>query len=117
MMQCRVAKLWPPSHRLHNSTSAAHGLGPAAPLASWESPPACTGQAITHSSKGFPSVQKFRDPFELGAPSAGGLSLATNGTPILGVGQRGLTDRPARQRSIQPCGCVQRGRRCVDHSG
>lgn len=28
-----------------------------------------------------------RDPFDLGAPSAGGLSLATNGTPILGVGQ------------------------------
>ncbi|MEG2701940.1 MAG: PQQ-binding-like beta-propeller repeat protein, partial [Clostridia bacterium] len=28
-----------------------------------------------------------RDPIELGAPSAGGLSVATNGTPVLGVGQ------------------------------
>ena len=28
-----------------------------------------------------------RDPIELGAPSRGGLSVATNGTPILGVGQ------------------------------
>lgn len=28
-----------------------------------------------------------RDPIDLGAPSAGGLSVATNGTPILGVGQ------------------------------
>lgn len=28
-----------------------------------------------------------RDPISLGAPSRGGLSLATNGTPILGVGQ------------------------------
>lgn len=28
-----------------------------------------------------------RDPIELGAPSAGGLSVATNGTPLLGVGQ------------------------------
>ncbi len=28
-----------------------------------------------------------RDPLKLGAPSAGGLSVATNGTPILGVGQ------------------------------
>ena len=28
-----------------------------------------------------------RDPIELGAPSAGGLSLATNGMPVLGVGQ------------------------------
>ncbi len=28
-----------------------------------------------------------RDAIELGVPSAGGLSLATNGTPILGVGQ------------------------------
>ena len=28
-----------------------------------------------------------RDPIDLGAPSAGGLSLATNGAPVLGVGQ------------------------------
>lgn len=28
-----------------------------------------------------------RDPIELGAPSRGGLSVATNGTPVLGVGQ------------------------------
>lgn len=28
-----------------------------------------------------------RDPIDIGAPSAGGLSLATNGTPVLGVGQ------------------------------
>lgn len=28
-----------------------------------------------------------REPIELGAPSFGGLSVATNGTPILGVGQ------------------------------
>ena len=28
-----------------------------------------------------------RDPIELGAPSHGGLSVATNGTPVLGVGQ------------------------------
>ncbi|MEG0865184.1 MAG: PQQ-binding-like beta-propeller repeat protein, partial [Clostridia bacterium] len=28
-----------------------------------------------------------REPIKLGAPSAGGLSVATNGTPILGVGQ------------------------------
>lgn len=28
-----------------------------------------------------------RDPIELGAPSRGGLSVATNGTPILGAGQ------------------------------
>ena len=28
-----------------------------------------------------------RDPIDLGAPSAGGLSVATNGTPVLGVGQ------------------------------
>lgn len=28
-----------------------------------------------------------RETFELGVPSAGGLSLATNGTPLLGVGQ------------------------------
>jgi len=31
--------------------------------------------------------QMTRDPYELGAPSAGGLSVATNGTPILAVGQ------------------------------
>lgn len=28
-----------------------------------------------------------RDPIDLGAPSRGGLSVATNGTPVLGVGQ------------------------------
>jgi len=28
-----------------------------------------------------------REPIDIGAPSAGGLSLATNGTPVLGVGQ------------------------------
>ena len=28
-----------------------------------------------------------RDPIDIGAPSRGGLSVATNGTPILGVGQ------------------------------
>lgn len=31
--------------------------------------------------------EETREPIEIGAPSRGGLSVATNGTPILGVGQ------------------------------